>query len=247
MAFNDILTITNNIWNWPVYTGLEFQATKQTDRIQMIGGYTRQWRHMAGTWQPNDPASFIQPDAFANDRGIGAVAGNASATDSQNSLSGTAMPGPAVGRSRRPPRRFYQAPWDLTFATNYTFQSGLWVGSGRHADRGCRPALRPGHPDAVKWPRCFESAGDDQQVRVPHARGGAAQLEPVHVWNLRVGRDFHVGSRRLETAIDIFNLTNQGDLQSWQNGSNQTFSPNYKIGFQRQQPRAVQVVIRFVF
>ena len=67
------------------------------------------------------------------------------------------------------------------------------------------------------------------------------------MWNLRIGRDFGIGSRRLEAALDIFNVTNQGDLQSWQTGSNQTFSPNYKIGFQRQQPRAAQLVLRFVY
>ena len=34
-AFNDIFKITNNVWNWPVYTFLELQATKQTERVQV--------------------------------------------------------------------------------------------------------------------------------------------------------------------------------------------------------------------
>ena len=28
-------------------------------RLQGIASYVRQWRHIAGTWQPNDPALFI--------------------------------------------------------------------------------------------------------------------------------------------------------------------------------------------
>jgi hypothetical protein len=32
-----------------------------------------QWRHLAGTWQPNDPASFIRPDAFPNRKGNGST------------------------------------------------------------------------------------------------------------------------------------------------------------------------------
>src|SRR4030095_622993 len=72
-AFNDIFQITNNIWNWPFSTFLKLQATKQTDRFQAIGSYTHQWRHLAGTWQPNDPASFIQPDAFDNSKGLGSA------------------------------------------------------------------------------------------------------------------------------------------------------------------------------
>ena len=83
-AFNDIFKITNNVWNWPVYTFLELLATKQTARFQGIASYTHQWRHLAGTWQPNDPASFIQPDAFPNSKGIGSTT---STFESQNSLS----------------------------------------------------------------------------------------------------------------------------------------------------------------
>lgn len=247
-TFNDILTITNNIWNWPVYTGLEFQATKQTNRIQMIGGYTRQWRHIAGTWQPNDPASFIQPDAFANDKGIGAVAGNASATDSQNSLSGTSQAGAQqwVDHVVRLGASFF-APWGFTFATNYTFQSGLWVGPVVTRIAAADPRFGPATLTLSNGRVVSNPLATTNRFVFPTRGEGQHQLEPVHVWNLRVGRDFHVGSHRLETAVDIFNLTNRGDLQSWQNGSNQTFSPNYKIGFQRQQPRAAQVVIRFVF
>src|SRR5262249_18953402 len=83
-SFNDIYQITNNVWNWPVYTFLELQATKQTERLQALASYTRQWRHLAGTWQPNDPASYIQPGAFADSKGIGSVT---STFESQNSLS----------------------------------------------------------------------------------------------------------------------------------------------------------------
>ncbi len=34
------------------------------DGIRDFGGYTRGWQHLDGTWQPNDPASFIQPSAL---------------------------------------------------------------------------------------------------------------------------------------------------------------------------------------
>ncbi len=63
-ALNDIFLLTTNEWNWPVYQALELIVTKRTSRFQILGSYTRAFSHMAGTWQPNDPASFIQPDAF---------------------------------------------------------------------------------------------------------------------------------------------------------------------------------------
>ena len=247
VAFNEIFSQTNNIWNWPVYSGLELQATKQTADIQLIAGYTRQWRHIAGTWQPNDPASFIQPGAFANDKAIGSV-GGAAAADSQNSLTGTSMTGAPqwvdhvlrLGVS-------YQAPWELTFATNYTYQSGLWVGPVVTRIAAADPAFGPPTLTLSNGRVVSNPLATTIRFVNPTRGEGQFQLEPVHVWNLRIGRNFPFGARRLETAIDIFNVPNQGDLQGWNTGANQTFSPNYKTGFQRQQPRSAQVWIRFVF
>jgi hypothetical protein len=72
---NETYRLTSNVWNWPVATALQIAVTKQTKYVQAIASYTREWDHMAGTWQPNDPASFIQPGAFANANGIGFVRG----------------------------------------------------------------------------------------------------------------------------------------------------------------------------
>ena len=85
---NQIYLVTENTWNWPVYNGLEFQVARQGRAFQMIGSLSRQWRHIAGDWQPNDPASFIQPGAFPNDMGIGATKG---AVGDANSLSGSSQ------------------------------------------------------------------------------------------------------------------------------------------------------------
>jgi hypothetical protein len=62
--------ITNNKWNWFVYQGIEVTATKQLSKLQFIATYTRAFQHIAGTWQPNDPAGIIQPAAFENNAGL---------------------------------------------------------------------------------------------------------------------------------------------------------------------------------
>ena len=36
--------------------------------FQFMAGINRQWQHMSGDWNPTDPARFIQPSAFANDK-----------------------------------------------------------------------------------------------------------------------------------------------------------------------------------
>jgi hypothetical protein len=70
----------------------------------------------------------------------------------------------------------------------------------------------------------------------------------MHALNLRLGRNFPVGSRRLETAIDLFNIANAGADQDFRNpGANQQFSPQYTLTMSRQPPRSGQVMVRFVF
>ena len=91
--FNQIYLVTNNQWNWLVNSGLDVSIAKQGGRVQWLASYSHQWRHVAGTWVPNDPASFIQPDAFPNDKGIGNTRGPLTTPVESNSLSGTYMAG----------------------------------------------------------------------------------------------------------------------------------------------------------
>ncbi len=62
---------TNNDWSELVYTALEITATKRlSHRFQATAGFNRQWQHIAGDWNPTDPARFIQPDHFPNDKAL---------------------------------------------------------------------------------------------------------------------------------------------------------------------------------
>jgi hypothetical protein len=245
---NTILLVTNNTYNWPVYTGLELLATKQTARLQLLGSYTRQWRHIDGTWLPNDPASIVQPEVFPNDDGIGDTNGS---TGDFNSLTGTNMVCCNLVLWRDHAFRaaaVYQAPWDLTVATSYTYQSNLWAGPT--VDRIAAPDPRFG-PTTVTLSngrvvpnplattiRFVGPTRGDNQVRLPS----------THVWNLRIGRAFHFGDRRLEPSVDIFNIPNNGADQFTNFGqTNQRYSPNYGKGLQKQLPRSAQVSVRFIF
>jgi hypothetical protein len=246
-AFNDIYKITNNVWNWPVYTFLELQATKQTARFQAIGSYTHQWRHLAGTWQPNDPASFIQPDAFPNSKGIGSVANT---TESQNSLSSSTSVSTLQVPSRDDIVRLgvvFRAPWDIVLATNYTFQSGPW--SGPIVTRLAAPDPRFGPSTVTLSNGRVVSNPLATTIRFANATrdDGQFSLPAIHQLNVRIGKDIRFGSRRLETALDIFNVTNHDAFYLLEAGANQTFSPLFGQGRQRQVPRAAQISARVVF
>ena len=124
---NEIYRLTANVWNWPVVNALQVQVAHRSGPVQLLGGYTRQWNHMAGTWQPNDPASFIQPDAFPNTNGIGFVDGCTTPfCDDPNSY--FTLGGGRWHHHLANAAVVWDGPWRLRMATNYKFQSGPWSG-----------------------------------------------------------------------------------------------------------------------
>jgi hypothetical protein len=246
---NDILLITDNHWNWFVYRGLEVDVTKRTTHLQLIANYTRAWQHIAGTWQPNDPASFIQPGAFANNKGLGTIRGN-----TPNSLTGTADVRNPMWEDHQ--ARFgavYNAPWNLMAATNFSVQSGPYSGPVvtriAMADPQFGPAtvtLSNGRVVSNPLATTIRFAGrdrGDKQIKAPY----------LNVVNLRVGRNFHFGDRRLDVAFDVFNVLNGDTDQQFFDGGNQLYSSNYAIqndafyGVNRQPPRQGQLSLRFSF
>jgi hypothetical protein len=245
---NEIYQLTSNVWNWHVYNGLELQVTKQTRAIQLLGSYTRSWRHIAGDWQPNDPAAFIQPDSFANDRGLGGVRAATSVAQDANSLSGTNMTGnnnwlDHVARLGAA----FDLPYGIVLATNYTYQSGPYSGPIVTRIAAADPQFGP----------ATVTLSNGRVVSNPLAtlirfaeltRGdGQLQLDGLHIWNARIGRDFRFGTQKFELAVDIFNVTNADTDQSYRNGANQTFSPNYRLGQTRQLPRSARLWLRYSF
>ncbi|MGH9159492.1 MAG: hypothetical protein ACRD2X_05860, partial [Vicinamibacteraceae bacterium] len=252
VSLNDIFQIANNEWNWPVYSALEVSLTKRTDSVQAIASYVRQWRHMDGTWQPHDPASFIQPEAFDNNRGIGTPTGLNTSTLDVNSLSGSSMTqrGTASAQWQDHVVRVgvtHDGPWGLLLAGHYTFQSGAWSG----------PIIsRIAAPDASFGPETV-TLSNDRVVQNPLAttfrfayrtRGeGQLRTPALHVLNLRVGRRFSWGSRTIDTALDVFNVTNNDADSSFDIGANHTFNPAFGTTTFRQLPRSGQVVLRLSF
>jgi len=64
---------------------------------------------------------------------------------------------------------------------------------------------------------------------------------------VRIAKDVRIGRNRITAALDVFNVTNHDAFYLLEAGANQTFSPVYGQGRQRQTPRAVQISTRLVF
>lgn len=243
-SLNEIFLLTNSEWNWFDYKSLEFMVTKRTSTVQMIGSYVRAWREIDGTWQPNDPASFIQPQAFANDKCIGIPR-----TAANNSLSGTADTFGCTGWQDHTGRLAitWNAPWQLIVAGSYTVQSGSFTGPVvtriAAADPQFGPAtvtLSNGRVVANPLATTIRFAGadrGDQQVK-------AAARNEV---NLRAGRKFNLAGTRLDASLDIFNVLNGGAPERFRADANQLYNPNYLVAQNLQPPRVVQASLRFSF
>jgi hypothetical protein len=249
-ALNDIYLITNNVWNGPVYRSVELQISRQTERMQVIASYTRQWQHMTGTWQPNDPASFIQPGAFANARGIGLASGS-TLTSEANSLSGTSM---VQGVSGSPWQdHVLNAAGTLKLrggwfaAVNYSYMSGAW--SGPVVTRRSTPDPQFGPPTVVLANGRVVPNPLATVIRfVGDTRGdGQFRLDARHLVGVGVGESVRLRGVTLKGMVQAFNLTNSDAGLFLTSGGNQVFSPNYGVVSSRTSPRSMQATLRFEF
>jgi hypothetical protein len=246
-----IFEVTNNSWNWQTLRELEIAITKQTDRVQLIGTYSRQWRHIGGTWQPNDPASFIQPAAFADDKGIGRLSDSTGGLN-QNGLSGSALAeyiGPAAQWRDHMARLAanVRVPGDVTFAVNATFQTGPWSGPVVTRIAAPDPAFGPptvtlsnGRVVANPLATTFRFVGATRSE-------GQFTMPDYFTLNLRAGHTIAIALARVNVGVEAFNVTNRGEPQGLLTSGNQVGSVNYRLGGSIQLPRSFQLTVRTTF
>ncbi len=255
---NEIYLLTNNTWNSLVYRGLEVAVGQRTSRSQILVGYTRVWDHVEGTWQPNDPASFIQPDAFANNKGIGTIRGN-----EPNSLSGTAQTrSPMWIKHTLRASGSFNAPKGIMLATNIVLLSGPWTGPV--VDKIAAPDPQFGPPTIKLSNGRVVSNPLATVIRFAYQdRGeGQPQAPTIFTWNARVSKRFDISAGKLDVAFNVLNITNAdadqeffgGTTTTASSGSNQLYSPNYAYapdgtfrGQNRQAARAFMVSLSFEF
>jgi hypothetical protein len=244
-ALNDIFLLTSNEWNWPVYQAVELIVTKATSRFQILGSYTRAFSHMAGTWQPNDPASFIQPGAFENNRGLDP---NDNRSASVNNAYSAGTSGFEWLNHIARASVVYRAPWDFQVATNYSIQRGRWGGPILNRIATADPQFGPTTVTLSNGRVVTNPLATTIRFENENRGAGQFQLDALHILNLRVGRRFNFGAgRALMVDLDIFNLPNRGGFQGWLAGANQIYSTNYGKGGEVQPPRTYQLGLRFLF
>jgi hypothetical protein len=240
---------TNNTWSEQVYTALEITVIKRlSHRFQAMAGINKQWQNMSGEWNPGDPARFIQPDHFPNNKAIYMPRGN----NEENSLR------PSYHLNHAPTWRGYSvrlggtylAPLGITLAASYTQNAGPWTGP--LIDR-----LPRNDPEVIQYgpPRIRLENGTTQPNPlatvfrfVGSDRGDGQVLAPaIKALGVKVGKRFGFGeSRELEVAANIFNVFNGGNHHQYvYSCSHCVFSPNFLQLRNLQLARSLQLTAVF--
>jgi Carboxypeptidase regulatory-like domain/TonB dependent receptor-like, beta-barrel len=241
----------NNSWSRLNYTALEVTVTKNLSHgFQFMAGINRQWQHISGDWNPTDPARFIQPSAFPNDKLLYMPRGN----NEENSLpltTGTTVLtyGPTWQKYRHNFGGSYLAPFGITLAGSYTIEAGPW--SGPIID-----VLAASDPQLAAFGPARTSNGQSNPLStvsryVYPTRGEGQVLAPaVRTLGLKIGKKLPLGATRsAELAANIFNLTNAGNYTQYNyNGANEKFNRANFLQMRNQQPaRALQMTLVYRF
>ena len=239
-ALNNTYYVTNNKWNWFVYQGVEVTITKRTPKLNFLTTYTYSPDHLAGTWQPNDPAAILEPTKFANNAGIGSVRGyvtNDYTGDTRNRMWQRHQWRTAVD---------WRAPFKLRISNTLTAQSGTPGGpvtttlSSYGGQYG--PATEKIDGRTVSNPLATT-------YRFKYANRGEGQIWCPWLiqWDALIGRVFRITDRQtVEADFDLYNVINHGSAQQFVNGTNAssaTFGELQNV----QQPRSAQFSVRYHF
>jgi hypothetical protein len=237
----------NNTWSQLKYQAIEMTVTKNMSHgFQFIAGINRQWHKIDGTWNPTDPARFVQPDHFANNANLYMPRGN----NDENSLpdTGNALSyGPTWMKYRGNFGAVWQAPFGINVAGNVTVQAGPWSGSPLYQ-------LPENHPDVLRYgPASITLANGSSQPNPLATRNryvfsnrgeGQVKAPTINTVGLKIGKLLRYQRYQVEVAGNIFNLLNAGDYTQYSyNSAYQSWSSNFLLMVNQQPARAFQLTI----
>src|SRR5262249_15281402 len=245
----------NGDWTRVVVSNIEGTLAKNlSHNFQLVGSFSRQWQHLDGTWNPTDPALFIQPGAFPNDKDLSTqLFGNGDG----NTLGGG---GRESGAAYRPfSVRFagqYFAPWKINIGASYVVQAGGFVGPVITRLAAADPVFGPAtvrlpngttqsNPLATTIRFCGAAALPCSSN--PIRSDGQTRNDTAKYLQLKVGRTFKWNGTSFEPALNLFNVFNTGAYTQWDTGANRLYSSTYLAVFNRHPPRAVQLSFAFKF
>jgi hypothetical protein len=252
---------TNNTWSTLEYSAIEVTIAKNfSNDFQVVGGFNRQWQHYGGTWNPTDPARFIEPDAFPSHELLYMPRGN----NEENSLplkTGTTVLtyGPTWQKYSLRLGGTWKAPKGFLVAASFTMVAGPWSGpvvdllaaSDPDLSRFGPARAANGQPNPLSTRMRFVRVDCPSPATTAclATREEQVQAPPVKSLGLRIAKTMRLGgSREIEVAGNVFNLLNEGNYYQYNySGANEKFNPNFLQMRNQQAARAFQLTGVFRF
>jgi hypothetical protein len=240
---------TNATWTDVVVNALEFTFAKNmSNNFQVLASFTRQWQYLTGTWNPTDPARFVQPDAYNNNRDLSQqLFGNGD----DNTLNGG---GRESGAAYRPfSLRIggqWNAAWGISVGGSYVIQAGGYVGPLLIQLPANDPQVTQFGPSTVRLANGLTQPNPlatRLRFQGPTRGDGQTRNDDAKYMQLKIGRVFRFGTRSIEPSANIFNVFNTPANTQWNVGANQLYSPNYLARFNRHPPRSLQLSLALKF
>jgi hypothetical protein len=228
-----------------VYDGLELAFAKRGSKVQVISSYVRQWPKLAGTWQPNDNALFIQPGAFDSNHAIGTP---------RRAPSNSLPPGGAdvFGNTAWQDHTFrfsvvYNLPWDLQTGVHWVYQSGPYTGPIVTRIAAADPRFGPTSVTLSNGRVVTNPLSTTIRYNFATRGEGQVKADPRKEFNLKFTKKFRFSRYRIEGGIGIYNVLNNGTIERYASDAGQLYSPNY-LGYEGYQPpRSMDLTVKFQF
>jgi hypothetical protein len=220
-----VYKLTNNDWSAMHYRALQITVAKNLSRnFQAMAAIHQQWQNDSGTWNPTDPARFIQPDAFPNNRMLWRT---------RDPNDHNSYPGSTTAPMWNPfSYRFngtWHAPAGIVIAGSYSVVSGGWSSWIVNQLAANDPQLAVFGPATVT-----SSTGSVQsnplrtRIRFAYPTRGEGQvlLPATHTVGIKLSKRIKMGGTRdLEVATNILNLLNAGRGTEYaRGGANRTYN-----------------------
>lgn len=244
-----IYRLTNADWHAMHYQALQITVTKNLSaNFQAMAAIHRQWQQDKGTWNPTDPARFIQPDAFPNNRMLWRT---------RDPNDHNSYPGSTTAPMWNPfAYRFngtWYAPYGFLIAGSYSAVSGGWSSwIVKQLPASDPDVLRFGPSTVVSSTGVRQSNPLATRIRFVYPTRGEGQvlLAAHHVVGLKISKRIGLGGHRsLELGTNILNLLNGGRGTEYaRGGANRQYNPVAYLQPGNLQPaRSFQLDLMFRF
>jgi hypothetical protein len=243
-----IMQQTNNHWARNNLWAADITVTKNmSNNFMLYGTLGLQKHNISGWWNPTDPAKFIQPSAFPDNKGLEDTRGNGS----ENSLS--AGDGGSQDIWKNYTFSFmgqWDAPGGLKVSSGYTLNQGSYTGVVKNRLPKADPTFGPTKFTLPNGSRQSNPLATRYRIHFPTRGEGQYKAPDVHNLNLKIGKEIAFSdSQSIEISFNIMNLTNANSFYQWQSGANRIWvKSRYQTQMRSLQPaRAVQMFLKYSF